>query len=126
MTLTPRHLRQALWCAGAVRESRATGKPVPGPLLAWNSEVVRALELEVALSSTRQPRQQTDCESAELRDAVAWVGAALAASILGWDLRKVQRRASDLSGRKVAGRWIFPETIVREYTAVVTDERRSA
>jgi hypothetical protein len=120
VTLTARHLGLALWCAEQVRESRATGKRVPGPLLPWNSELVRTLEVEVAVSRTRQ---ENDCEKQESRHDVAWIGAALAASILGWDLRQVQRRATDLDGRKVAGRWIFRESVVREYAEGLTDER---
>jgi hypothetical protein len=52
MTPTARHWGLILWCVEAVRESRATGKRVPGPLMAWNSEIVSVVKQEVATSDS--------------------------------------------------------------------------
>jgi hypothetical protein len=118
VTLTARHLGLALWCAEQVRESRATGKRVPGPLLPWNSEIVSVLKAAVSSST----RQESACGESPLESDV-WIGSKLAARLLGWDIRRLQRRAADFDGRKVGARWIFPESVVREYTEGLTDER---
>ncbi len=54
---------------------------------------------------------------------MTWIGSRLTAEILGWDIRTVQRRGADLDGRKVGGRWIFPEPMIQELREALDDDR---
>jgi hypothetical protein len=115
MNLTADDLRRLLYCCNSELRARRLGKP-PGPQ-PWLAQLVRRLELELAVSSTRQ---ESDCAETSLE---TWIGSRLTADILGWDIRTVQRRCADLDGRKVGGRWIFPETVVREMREACNDDR---
>src|ERR1700694_4900350 len=86
-------LRQLLYCVGYVLRDRRNGKP-PGPQ-PWLAKLIRRLELEVAVSSSRH---ETDCDQTDLDDEddwVDWIDAKQAVGILRWNIRKVQRRAED-------------------------------
>lgn len=118
MSLDERTLRLALWCANQELAARRAGKS-PG-LQPWNAELVRALELELAVSASGQ------CQGAELKYSLHeddWIGSAEAARILRWHERTLRRRASDLDGRKVAGKLVFQASIVRSYAEAVNDGR---
>jgi hypothetical protein len=119
VNLSDGELRWLLYCTAEELRARARGKP-PGPQPRLVN-LVRRLELEVAVSSTRQ---EADYETPESEHEV-WIGSHLAAQELRWDIRQVQRLASDLEGRKVAGRWIFPESVVQQYAEGLTDDRRA-
>ena len=45
------------------------------------------------------------------------IGTALAARLLGWNMRQVQRNAKELGGEMVADRWTFDESRVLERVA---------
>jgi hypothetical protein len=120
MRLTPRLLRLALWCARQELDARRAGKP-PG-VQPWNAELVRALELELAVSRSRQSAEADDACS----DHDEWISTREAARLLRWDMRRVQRHASDLDGRRCRcglGGLIFRAPAVREYAEELTDGR---
>ena len=120
MTLTPRQWRQLLYCSAEELRERRAGKP-PG-VQPWNAELVRAVELELAVSLAGQ--ENTDDESTLGHEN--WIGTEQAAEILGWHVRTVRRRRNDLGGRKVAGALVFRESVVRQYAEGLTDGRPAA
>lgn len=111
MALSQRHLRLALWCANQELLFRRTGQRLQRPVLSWNAELVKSLELE--LSSSRQ--DESDGVSLSDHEECIGIGTVEAARILGWGIRRVQRHAADLEGRKVSGKFVFPEAAVRDY-----------
>ncbi|MDX1878217.1 hypothetical protein SBE55_10345 [Mycolicibacterium sp. 141076] len=119
--LNERHLELVLYCCGQELAARRAGKK-PG-VQQWNSEVIRAVELELAVTRTRQSERARDsCSKYE-----HWIDSTVAAGILGWSLRRVQRHAADLDGHKIAsGAWLFPATVVYEYAAGLKDGRATA
>ncbi|WP_285031971.1 hypothetical protein [Mycolicibacterium sp. lyk4-40-TYG-92] len=105
--LSIRHLDLALWCCQYVLNARRSGA-TPG-VAPWNSEVIRAIELERAVALQRQQEADFPPHSKELDTRTV-------AEKLGWSLRTVQRRAADLDGRKTrTGVWLFPADTVHEY-----------
>ena len=119
MILEKAEVRQLLYCCAEELRARARGKhPGPQP---WLSRLVRRLELEVALSRSRQDEGgETSCSNHE------WICTRDAATRLGWTARQVQRRAADLEGRKTSAGWIFPAAAVDEYAEAMTDGRTVA
>jgi hypothetical protein len=103
-----------LWCAQEELNARRNGK-TPG-VQPWNAELVRALDLELRVSSTRH---EWDCTASE-SDHDDWIGTAEAARILQWNVRRIQRRADDLDGRKIGRQLMFRESAVREYAEGLT------
>jgi hypothetical protein len=108
LTLSDRHLRLVLHCAAEELQARRRGKP-PGPR-PWNFEVIRALENQLSLTQSRQ----VDCEDAQDLRHENPIGAGEVARILGWPRRRVQRRAPELDGRLVAGRFLFDSNNIRQ------------
>ena len=109
MRLADGQLRAAYYCAAEVlRSRRLAGQPIPDWLHRWHAR----LDDEVRMSRTRQ---DFDASPAESEEQDLWIGSPEAATLLGWSLRQVQRRASDLAGRIIAGRYMFRESEVRLY-----------
>lgn len=101
-------VRAAYYCASEVlRSRRLRGQPVPP----WLAALVGRLDDEVRASRTRQ---EIVGEQPQL-EPKAWIGSAEAAALLGWSRRQVQRRAADLDGSRIGGRWLFREAVVIEY-----------
>lgn len=109
--MNPRLWRFALWCAAEELRARHAGK-LPG-VQPWNAELVRALELELAVSSTRH-ESACSAEQSDYDDDDP-IGTLDAARLLGWSMRRVQRHAGDLDGHAVGGRLVFQRTTVIEY-----------
>lgn len=124
MSLSEKHIRLALSCAYEELEARRRGK-TPG-VQPWNAELIRALELELAVSPRRQTDGQVDaCLEHEHDDE--WIGSRQAAAILGWHERKVQRLAADLDGQKISGRdFLFNARHVRDYAAGLKTQQRES
>lgn len=101
-------LRATIHALAALRRARAlAGQPVP-------HSVISALQhLETVHRCAVSPRRQEN--GAALGESGAWIGTVLAAKILGWHPRKVQRHAADLDGVLVGGRLVFPARTVRYY-----------
>jgi hypothetical protein len=120
MSLSERHLGQALFCAAEVHRARRDGKQ-PG-VKPWNAELIRALELELAVSRSRRD-EIGDLSPTEHEE---WIGTRDAATRLGWTARQVQRRAADLAGYRTSAGWIFPAAAVEECAEAMTDGRTVA
>lgn len=120
--LTGVDLELVLYCCSAELRARRRGKP-PGVGRRLDS-LVRRLELEVAVSRSRQESEGVETDSGY--DDDEWIGTREAARLLRWNVRKVQRRKADLDGREVAGQLIFPARAVREYDEALTDGRNLA
>ena len=106
------HLHAAYYCAAAViRSRRRNGTPIPD----WLRTHYVVLDRQIRHPVSSQPRQHTDCDSPHSDDLDRFISAAQAAVILGWNTRQVQRRATDLDGRRVGGRWLFRLADVENY-----------
>ncbi|MCK5751501.1 MAG: hypothetical protein KAH46_02215, partial [Mycobacterium sp.] len=105
------------------RRARAAGKISGNPQAPWLARLLRRLELQYAVSQARrhEPADAT-CSNHE-----EFVGTREAATLLGWTTRQVQRRQTDLDGRKLAsGQLVFPANAVREYAEGLNDARTVA
>ena len=123
MKLSDNEVRHLLFCVDEVRRGRSTGKIAGNPQAPWLIRLIRRLEIEVTLSRVRQDDEGD--ESPSKNEEI--VGAREAATVLGWTVRQVQRRAADLEGRKLAsGQLVFPAHVVREYAESLNDARTVA
>jgi hypothetical protein len=104
MELSAGELRQLAYCVSAVLRARRRQNQVRS----WLVDLDRRLTAEIV------SRARRGTVSAEPHSDV-WIGSPRAAEILGWSKRQVQRRAADLDGQIVAGRWLFRESTVHEY-----------
>ena len=118
MNLSGTETRQILYCVAEEHRARAAGKP-PG-VQPWLSRLLQRVELEVAMLSSRQSEQPA---TSDLDHASDWIGSQQVSRILGWNIWTVQRRANDLDGRKVAGKYVFRESVVRDYAEGLKDGR---
>jgi excisionase family DNA binding protein len=111
--LTPRLLRLALFCADQELKARQRKPLPPKPQVqGWESELVRALELEVATSASGSG---TGCMPGQ-SEAKAPISTRQAAEILRCTTRYIRDIAEDrLDGVKVGSRWVFDEDVVRDY-----------
>jgi hypothetical protein len=108
--LGDQEIRAAYYCASEIlRSRRLGGQPIPAWLRRWYAR----LDAELKLSRTRQDFDAPAAELAAAQDL--WIGTPEAAALLGWSLRQIQRRATDLEGRIIAGRYVFRESTVRTY-----------
>lgn len=121
MTFTPDELRHLLYCASEELRARNAGKsPGPAP---WLRNLVRRLQLEVAVSESGHPIDDADPESEQQDERIT---ARQAAAILGLSKRQTQRLANDLEGELIDGRWEFRLSAVTEYAEGLTDARSTA
>jgi len=112
MTLTPRLLRLALYCADQELKARRGDKlPPKRPIQGWESKLVRALELEV---STTADGSVKPCGNASSEVKVP-ISTERAAEILRCTTRYIREIAERLDGVKVGSRWVFDEDTVRAY-----------
>lgn len=110
--LTPRLLRLALFCAEQELRARERKPLAPKPQVqGWESELVRALELEVATSASGSGIGCMPGQSA----AKAPIGVREAAGILRCTTRFVRQIAPELGAVKVSGRWLLDEVEVLAY-----------
>ena len=117
MTLTPRLIRLALYCAGEELRARHAGK---ARVLPWNAELIRALQHQLALSESGH---ESGCDTEE---SEIWISAREAATQLGLSKRQTQRLATDHDGRLIDDRWVFPANAVADYAKGRSDGRRTA
>jgi hypothetical protein len=116
VNLTDSDLHAAYYCTAELVRSRRLGcRPIPAEV----RRLYDRLTVEITLRMSR-PRQEFDCNRAQL-DSDKQIGAAEAAMILKWTKRRVQRRAADLDGQIVGGRWLFREHTVIEYREGLQD-----
>jgi excisionase family DNA binding protein len=125
MTLTPRLLALALYCAEQALEDRKGGKPPGVSKTGWESELIRALQLAVATSDSGT---EFDCGEPQSEPGAQW-SARQAAEFLGCSDRQVRNLAAAerLPAEKVDGtRWSFKENDVRAYKGDTTNGRRAS
>jgi len=109
MTLAPKWIQLAIFCADEERKARQAGK-FPG-YVRWIDELVDELCRELA-SRSRQP---VDAQLPDL-DQEQWISARQVAAMMpGRSVRWVQRHAGELGGRLVDGRLVFNASIIREH-----------
>lgn len=67
------------------------------------------------------------CGEEELsHDTTEWIGARLAAEIIGCSPRHARRLLADLGGQRIGDRLMFDAAAVREYAATMKEEAKSA
>lgn len=108
MNLDGANLETAYYCtAREIRRRQLTGQPVPAPV----QKLFDRLDLEIRVSHSRH---ESDCDTRQ-SEPDKWIAAREAADILGCSKRQVTRRASDLDGEIIGGRWLFKLHTVLEY-----------
>ncbi len=123
MTLTPRLLGLALYCADQELKRRRGDKPPPRrPIQGWESELVRALELEVSTSDYGS----AFASGGEQFEMKAPISARQAAEILRCTTRYIREIADRLDGMKIGARWVFDENTVRDYKEMQRNARLTA
>ncbi len=106
--LSREELRAAIYGLAAVQRARAAaGAPVPHPVITARQH------LEIAYRCAMSPPRHQNTGPAE--ESEEWIGTRLAAQVLNWHPRRVQRHRGDLDGHLVGGRLVFPALTVREY-----------
>jgi len=108
--LSEQELWWAMFCAVEERQARDRGKP-PG-LARWNDQLIEALRRELAASRSRQS-SSTDQQHSKHDDE--WISARQVGAMMCWNVRRVQRHAPALGRRKIDGRLVFRESIIREH-----------
>lgn len=105
-------VRAALFGLDTARRGHAAaGRPVPAPVLALLRRLETIHRTTGVESSTRQ------CAGGRVPDLEHdYIGTGHAAELLGVDHRTIQRRAQELGGRKVNGRWLFPRAEIAAHT----------
>ena len=108
MTARP-GVRESLYCASElIRNRRRCGQPIPGWLLRHHAHLEREIR---GLSRPRHQRDEIGCDLGESNQ----IGAREAAALLGWSIRKVQRRKEDLGGRLIGVSLVFDRSVVLEH-----------
>lgn len=69
--------------------------------------------LEVALAQAMSAGPQSDAAAQSVNET--WLSTREVADRTGWTERHARRRAGQLDGRREGGRWLIPETAVREH-----------
>ena len=116
LQLSRDEIRAAIYGLAAVQRARAAaGAPVPHPVITARQHLEAAYRCGVS-----PPRHQNGAFTEELEE---WIGTRLAAQVLGWHPRRVQRHRGDLDGRLVGGRLVFPAVAVREYAKQIGAQR---
>jgi hypothetical protein len=119
MKLTANDLRTTYWIVARWRRAEImAGRPIERPVAALMERLDREIRWAVSPS-----RHEIDSAAGELKaeHTVELIGTKLAAQILGWSERKVQRHRSDLGGRCVVGRLVFNAKTVRHYKEQMED-----
>jgi hypothetical protein len=117
--LTPVETRAAMYAVAQYRRAAVMGgRRVPPSVAA----LADRLDREIRLGASPR-RQQSDSATPQLEqeNVVELIGTKLAAQLLGWTVRRVQRHRADLDGRIVGGRLVFRANVVRQYAQELED-----
>lgn len=111
MILDDEQTRAALYCVAALVRSRLRcGQPVP----TWLHRHFRDLDAAVRGMSPRGPSVVENADGGtQSKDDV--IGSVEVAKMLSLAPRQVRRRARQLGGTLVAGRWLFMRETVADY-----------
>lgn len=97
-------LAAARYCAQLTAQLYA-GRPIPGPI---------RRHIEQLLSGSVDG---TECVAGQQESThETFIDTAAAAQILGCSTRYVRKISRSLDGDRIAGRWVFRESAVRDYT----------
>ena len=114
MNLSPTEVRACVFAVAQFRRAAVMGgRRVPPSVAALADRLDR--ELRFGMSPARQ---ESDCATTQLNVEnmnVELIGTRLAAELLGWTERRVQRHQADLDGRMIGGRLVFRASAVRDY-----------
>jgi hypothetical protein len=115
MRLSEHEVQVFYYCvADVIRGRQRRYQPIPE----WMRHAYAKLDYHIRMTS----RQRHGSDDAEGQlEADSWIGSRQTAAILGWDIRRVQRCASDLDGRKISNRLMFRESKVLEYAEGLRD-----
>jgi hypothetical protein len=102
---------------GLIRERAVQNRPTPHAMIALHRRLRNAVEL-----SSRRQREALRLKESE----ASKIGSRLAADILGWGVRRVQRHAADLGAERVGDRLVFDEQAVRDYAQALQDKENAA
>lgn len=98
-------------------ERRRRGQPIP----TWMSQYHAYLDAEIrGVSRSRHDSAEIDGNAGQSVQENL-IGASDVARILGWSVRKVQRRKADLGGVFIAGRLVFDRTQVLRTRKEIVD-----
>lgn len=112
-TLTDDQVEAALYAiCDTVARRRLENRPIPQEVIA----------LQRVLSIASECGTETECSSKESEHDL--ISSDEAAEILCCTARRVTQIATDLDGRKIGGRWVFPRGPVLEYADEVARTRR--
>lgn len=117
MKLTPYEIRATVY---VLRLFQQTATQVP-PSVAALAERLETAVRQGDASPWRQSEQPSPTES---EHDVELISTAEAAHILGWTMRRVQRHAADLDGRRLGDRLAYPADRVHEYRDALTDKEQ--
>jgi len=107
MKLTAGEIRAAVYVLRSHRESAAHIYPSVAAL----SDRLESAVLHGEASPWRQSQHRDPADLSR----VEFIGSRIAAGILGWTVRRVQRHAADLGGRRIGDRLVYPRHAVEEY-----------
>jgi hypothetical protein len=114
MSLDGVDLRRAYYtCSEVLRNRRLTGAPIPQ----WLKEHHQRLDALVRGFAPSGASDGVPGDSAQQSAHDAVIGSAQVARLLGIAPREVRRRAEQLGGTLVAGRWLFLREAVADYAA---------
>ena len=103
--LSEQELWAALTCASEAQRARSAPA-------AWIDRLINGLRRELeAASFTRQSGQSDEVDWEH-----DWISARETAERMSWSLRRVQRHADKLCGRRNGGRWFFDPAIIDQHT----------
>lgn len=117
MRLNPNEIRAAYYAVSTCRRALA-GRPVPPSVNALAARLENVMRCGEAVTRSRQADDAATGESKPV-NTMEFVGARLAAEMLGTSVSTVLRRAADLDGRMVGRQWVFPTLAVEEYRDAV-------
>lgn len=113
MKLNPNEIRAAYYAVATCRRALAN-KAVPPSVKALAARLEIVVRTGEAASRSRQPNA-CGAEELEPEATMEFVGTRLAARLLGWSPRRVQRHAADLDGRMIGNQWAFPARSIKDY-----------
>ena len=121
MKLTPTEVRACVFAVAQFRRAAVMGGGRVPPSVAALADRLDH-ELRFGLSPTRQENDSATRQLEPENLNVELIGTRLAAELLGWTERRVQRHQADLDGRMIGGRLVFRANAVREYARGLEDK----
>ena len=115
-------MRLTGWEIGAIYYHLGKWRRAGLPLSPSFTALYERFDRVVRFGELSPTRQESVCAPAD-SGHVELIGSRLAADILGWTERRVQRHAADLDGIKIGNRLVFPAASVRQYRDAIDGGR---